>query len=78
MTAFHLYCDAVVNLHKKVTLHCKITKHKIFMSQSRASVDGHAMHEDWMRTGVMTSGASLSEISSRFVFHVGKVLLWKV
>ena len=31
-----------------------------------------------MRTGVMTSGASLSEISSRFVFHVGKVLLWKV
>lgn len=48
MTAFHLNCDAVVNLHKKkVTLHCKITKHKIFMSQSRASVDRHAMLEAW-------------------------------
>ena len=41
MTAFHLYCDAVVNLHEKVT------KHKIFMSQSRASVDSHAMLEGW-------------------------------
>ena len=75
MTAFHLYCDAVVNLHKKKS---NITLQNNKTQDIHEPITSLCILSSHMRTGVMTSGAPLSETSSRFVFHVGKVLLWKV
>ena len=67
MAAFHVHRDAVVNLLIKSNITLQNNK----TQDIHGPITSLCIHEDWSDD----QRRSLSEISSRFVFHVGKVLL---